>query len=685
MFNNGYTSSDGRFKASFQQDKVLKGEDGFSPIVEVEEIEDGHRIHITDKENTYSFDVMNGEVGPVGPIGPQGEQGIQGPRGEQGYTPYIGTNGNWWVGDTDTGIFTNISVLDVVELPTKNINEGIIYRLLEGKLYLDGLSRNDCNCSIVKWGENNESRPSKGNNLIINAEIVGSSIIEANMNVYYNIDNKNLYGYFDEDSVKKVEAYVDQKFSSVYASAIKSTLKFLVSKNRWISITQILTSSVAHLLSFRWRGVVGSLSDMKYIDKDSLYLCIYSTQYSYKEGLGTDVGEEGVWIKFSEEPIRTGEGKSSFISGHIKNIASGDMSAAFGNQTQALGSSSIAAGYLSVARNNLCFAFGEGLDVNSGFTVGQYNEKKYSIVFSVGVGTSDTNRKNALDIQSLTGNINFYTPAVFNSTIQVKDYISFDTNYRLALDSNSLYWQYWAGNIKMISYKIINEVDLSSAFQKYRIQTGAKSSSSVEANSTAEGINNVATGLVSHAEGAETQALGVTAHSEGYGTQALADYSHAEGLSTEARGIVSHAEGGATIAEGPYSHTEGQNCSTTIEALWAHAEGVNTVALAMATHTEGNGTIAASYCQHVQGQFNLVDEETKYAHIVGKGADDDNRSNAHTLDWNGNAWFAGAVLIGGESMDDENAELLITSGVLTKLLNKLSEKGIDISIDELLS
>ena len=121
MFNNGYTSSDGRFKASFQQDKVLKGDDGFSPIIEVEEIEDGHKIYITDKESTYSFDVMNGKIGPVGPIGPQGEQGIQGPRGEQGYTPYIGTNGNWWVGDTDTGIYTNISVLDVVELPTLSV------------------------------------------------------------------------------------------------------------------------------------------------------------------------------------------------------------------------------------------------------------------------------------------------------------------------------------------------------------------------------------------------------------------------------------------------------------------------------------------------------------------------------------------------------------------------------------
>ena len=27
-----------------------------------------------------------------------------GDKGEDGLTPYIGTNGNWWIGETDTGI-----------------------------------------------------------------------------------------------------------------------------------------------------------------------------------------------------------------------------------------------------------------------------------------------------------------------------------------------------------------------------------------------------------------------------------------------------------------------------------------------------------------------------------------------------------------------------------------------------
>lgn len=54
-----------------------------------------------------------GTVGPQGPqgpqgvpgqTGPQGVQGIQGVAGQPGNSPIIGTNGNWFVGTTDTGV-----------------------------------------------------------------------------------------------------------------------------------------------------------------------------------------------------------------------------------------------------------------------------------------------------------------------------------------------------------------------------------------------------------------------------------------------------------------------------------------------------------------------------------------------------------------------------------------------------
>lgn len=85
-------------------------------------------------------------------------------------------------------------------------------------------------------------------------------------------------------------------------------------------------------------------------------------------------------------------------------------------------------------------------------------------------------------------------------------------------------------------------------------------------------------------------------------------------------------------------------------------------AFGSASHSEGDGTVAQGECQHVQGKFNIRDTEERYAHIVGNGKVDSvsdidpreliTRSNAHTIDWDGNAWFAGDVYVGGASQDD---------------------------------
>ena len=118
-------------------------------------------------------------------------------------------------------------------------------------------------------------------------------------------------------------------------------------------------------------------------------------------------------------------------------------------------------------------------------------------------------------------------------------------------------------------------------------------------------FHNTATGIFSHAEGRFTSATGALSHAEGYYSSAIGDYSHAEGDGTEAKNGTSHAEGIKTIAN-------------------------------------GNG-------QHAQGKYNIEDTIREYAHIVGNGTNFNARSNAHTLDWDGNAWFAGDVFVGGTS------------------------------------
>lgn len=102
----------------------------------------------------------------------------------------------------------------------------------------------------------------------------------------------------------------------------------------------------------------------------------------------------------------------------------------------------------------------------------------------------------------------------------------------------------------------------------------------------------------------------------GYLTKASGFYSLANGTCTEAKGASS-------IANGDY----------------AKANGRNSVAL-------GRWAIANCDNSLVHGIFNIEDTESKYAHIVGNGNNTGSKitnSNAYTLDWNGNGWYAGTV------------------------------------------
>lgn len=145
-------------------------------------------------------------------------------------------------------------------------------------------------------------------------------------------------------------------------------------------------------------------------------------------------------------------------------------------------------------------------------------------------------------------------------------------------------------------------------------------------------------GAGSSAIGNRVTASGNYAHAEGGGATALGDYSHAEGSNTTASGYASHAEGSATTASGVSSH----------------AEGDYTTASGASSHAEGYGTKASSQFQHVQGKYNIEDKDRKYAHIVGNGAGDAKRSNAHALDWKGNGWYAGKLSQEGTPTDDKD-------------------------------
>lgn len=110
------------------------GEDGFSPIAKVEQTATGAVISITDKTGTTTATITDGkdgkdgadgapgekgekgdtgapgadgakgEKGDKGDTGATGAQGEPGKDGANGVTPHVGSNGNWFIGDNDTGI-----------------------------------------------------------------------------------------------------------------------------------------------------------------------------------------------------------------------------------------------------------------------------------------------------------------------------------------------------------------------------------------------------------------------------------------------------------------------------------------------------------------------------------------------------------------------------------------------------
>ena len=152
-------------------------------------------------------------------------------------------------------------------------------------------------------------------------------------------------------------------------------------------------------------------------------------------------------------------------------------------------------------------------------------------------------------------------------------------------------------------------------------------------------------GVNSHAEGNDTTASGYMSHAEGFNTTASGYYSHAEGIDTTASGVTTHAEGSRTRTSGESSHAEGGG--TEANGDYSHAEGYNTKA-------SGNYS-------HVQGKYNIEDTSNTYSDIIGNGTST-KRSNAATVDWNGNAWFAGDVYTGSTSgtNKDEGSKKLAT-------------------------
>ena len=244
-------------------------------------------------------------------------------------------------------------------------------------------------------------------------------------------------------------------------------------------------------------------------------------------------------------------------------------------------------------------------------------------------------------------------------------------------------------------------------------------------NAHAEGSNSAATGGNAHAEGIYTKADGGGSHAEGSNTKADGDYSHAEGHNTEASGTNSHAEGDYTVANRRGMHAEGKynlyDSAKYVDVvslsnrynwgdMYAASEytfdadtGYYTLVNAEPKSEVVIGLYYVSSIVYASGTINQLekpislisgnnyttekhlgtlgtDAQGKYVHVVGNGVSSA-RSNAYTLDWDGNGWFAGDVFVGGASQDD-GSQTVVANGDSEIILKSSGGKKFKITVDD---
>lgn len=123
---------------------------------------------------------------------------------------------------------------------------------------------------------------------------------------------------------------------------------------------------------------------------------------------------------------------------------------------------------------------------------------------------------------------------------------------------------------------------------------------------------------------------------------------------------------------GSTTTTEGVNKSESIvytPSSDSLATGEDCVASGYHSHAEGYNTLAARKSQHVFGEYNVTDNtgadasvKGDYIEIVGNGTSGA-RSNARTLDWNGNEWLSGNLTVNNAvpKLDVKSTEWTLTT------------------------
>lgn len=438
----------------------------------------------------------------------------------------------------------------------------------------------------------------------------------------------------------------------------------------------------------------GSLSinrkDNTTVGTDSVavgYDCEASGLYSFAEGQetvasGPESHAEGRNTTASggdshaEGLLTTASGIQSHAEGDY-TIASGDHSHSEGMRTVASGICSHAEGYYTVASSGDSHAEGLGCQATNlaahaegdhtiaasayQHTSGRFNivDQSDNYIEIVGNGTADNDRSNArkLDWQ---GNETIAGDFYFNGgsdslTTQLANKADIST---IPTDADQIsYDNQTSGLVATDVQAAIDETFATIPTDAVDIDYD-NTASGLSATDAQEAIDEVASGVSDKMNKQDPTGTGIFTLNSRMNPSYAGDYSFVAGDNNDANGDYSVAMGhgcsvsgegaqafGLSSAFGDYSHAEGYTSAAGGD--YSHAEGAGTRANGESSHAEGTATKASSANQHVSGKFNVEDNADTYAEIIGNGTADNARSNARTLDWNGNETIAGDLYFNG--------------------------------------
>ncbi len=388
-----------------------------------------------------------------------------------------------------------------------------------------------------------------------------------------------------------------------------------------------------------------------------------SGNFSHAEGCQTIAGDTA----HAEGYLCHAEGARSHAEGQ-STTASSDSSHAEGYNTEASGRASHAEGHNTEASGNYSHAEGDGTKATNPneHACGRYNVSEGgTTIFSIGIGTSDDDRKNAFEAHGdgriFVNGIGGYTgKGTFgHQTLQevvkkavVQYYPAFDsvTLDSLAdgesrplsdLESTGLTEEDITG-MATGDYLFLRDDAIE---RTYIVQSGSMESNAIVTFSYGQKGTNDYVAYKIESDGSNctitkyTSANTLYFHDNSSHGEVFNDYEN-----NEASGEYSHAEGHATIASGNYSHGEGRGTQTTNEA------------------------------EHAEGRYNKSntgsEDAQKTHHSVGIGTLDTDRKNAWEVMVNGDAYLYGVGGYDGANALDEDVK------TVQKVISSLQEPTI---------